>query len=60
MKEIDHSIVPLSYDLDPINVVDIIEKEVKKKWDQGWIFVKAEPDLLFESIRIYFERNVYV
>jgi len=60
MKELDHTIVPLSYNLDPSKVVDVIEKEVKKKWDDGWVFVKAEPDALFESIRIYFERNLYV
>ena len=60
MKEIDYSIVPLTYDLNPEKVVAVIEKEVKEKWDKGWLFVKAEPDSLFESIRIYFERNVYV
>ena len=60
MKEINYSIVPLSYDLKPDLVVEVIEKEVKKKWDEGWVFVKAEPDRLFESIRIYFERNIYV
>jgi len=60
MKEIDYSVVKLSYDKDPTAMVDIIEKEVKKKWDKGWVFVKAEPDALFESVRIYFERKIYV
>ena len=60
MKEVDYSIIPLAYDLKPEKVVDVIEKEVKKKWDEGWLFIKAEPDKLFESIRIHFERNVYV
>ena len=60
MKEVDYSVIPINREFKPENIVDVIEKEVKKKWDEGWVFISAEPDKLFESVRISFERNLYV
>jgi len=60
MKELCQSILDMPYTLNASKMVEQIEREVKKYWDEGWVFVKAEPDMLFESICIYFEREVVV
>jgi hypothetical protein len=36
----------------------IIEREVERWWDQGWVFLRAETDALMESVCLYFERPV--
>ena len=60
MRELRQSIVNLPFSLDAEKVVEEIEKEVRKYWNEGWVFVKAEPDGILESVCIYFEREVYV
>ncbi|MBF0432379.1 MAG: hypothetical protein HQK83_13925 [Fibrobacteria bacterium] len=60
MKELKQSVINLPLQVRPEKIVDHIEKEVKKHWDQGWLFVKAEPDKLLESVCIYFEREVII
>lgn len=36
----------------------IIEHEVEKWWDQGWVFLRADTDTLMESVCLYFERII--
>jgi len=60
MKELYQTVVKLPYSINAEQVVFQIEQEVKKYWNQGWIFVKAETDGLMESVCIYFEREVFV
>ena len=60
MKELKQSIVALPRDEKPDGVITAIESEVKKFWDEGWVFLNAEPDRLFESVCLYFEREVAV
>ena len=60
MKEFKQTVVKLPFSMDTDALINTIENEVKQYWDGGWIFLKAEPDKLFESVCIYFEREVYV
>lgn len=39
-------------------MAEIIEKDVEKWWDEGWVFLRAETDLLMESVCLYFEREI--
>lgn len=38
----------------------IIENEVEKWWNQGWVFLKADTDRLMESVCLYFERPILI
>jgi hypothetical protein len=60
MKELKQSIVFLPRNKKPEKIIAAIESEVKKYWDIGWAFVNAEPDKLFETVCLYFEREVPV
>ncbi len=59
MKELRHSIIPLPYDWKPKRVMQEVEAEAKKWWDEGWVVVEAKPDRLLESILISFERRIF-
>lgn len=39
-------------------MADVIEREVERWWDQGWVFLHAETDALMESVCLYFEREI--
>ncbi len=58
MKELSQTVVSMSLYSSPTKILNQIEKEVKVHWDKGWIFIKAEPDKLLESVRLYFERTI--
>ena len=58
MKELRESLIPLSPDWKPEKLAVEIEREVEKWWDEGWIFLRAETDLLMESVCLFFERPV--
>ncbi len=60
MKEFDQSVIELPQNLNPKVILKEIEKETERKWNEGWYFVKAEPDALGESLRLFFERKFYV
>lgn len=60
MKELRQSVVQVAHPLDQTRVLDEIEAEVKKYWEEGWVFVRAEPDRLLSSVCIFFEREVHV
>ncbi|MFC1585041.1 hypothetical protein ACFL5V_05805 [Fibrobacterota bacterium] len=60
MKESRQSLISLSYPMNSQETITMIEGEVKKFWDDGWVFVKAEPDKLLESVCLYFEREIHV
>jgi hypothetical protein len=34
----------------------VIEREVEKWWNEGWVFLNAETDALLESVCLFFER----
>jgi hypothetical protein len=36
----------------------LIEYEVEKWWNEGWVFLRAETDSLMESVCLFFERPV--
>ena len=48
--------IPLSQDWKPEDTARVIHDEVEKKWNQGWIFLRAETDALLESVCLYFDR----
>lgn len=35
----------------------VIEREVERWWDEGWVFLRAETDALMESVCLFFERE---
>lgn len=39
-------------------MAEVIEREVEKWWDQGWVFLRAETDALMESVCLFFEREI--
>ncbi|MDQ3001062.1 MAG: hypothetical protein M3Y08_07350 [Fibrobacterota bacterium] len=58
MKERRESLIPISADWKPEAMARIIEHEVEKWWDQGWVFLRADTDTLMESVCLYFERII--
>ena len=58
MKERRESLIPIAHDWKPEAMAGIIEREVEKWWDQGWVFLRADTDKLMESVCLYFERTV--
>lgn len=58
MKERRESLIPISSDWKPEAMARIIEREVEKWWDQGWVFLRADTDRLMESVCLYFERTI--
>ena len=58
MKERRESLIPIPPDWEPGKMALIIEREVERWWDQGWVFLRAETDALMESVCLYFERPV--
>ena len=60
MKEYRDSVLPLQPNWKPEIVAEEILNEVERWYDQGWCFIKAEPDALWENIHISFERTFMV
>ncbi len=58
MKEKRESIIPLPPNWDPEKTAEIVQAEVEKWWNEGWVLLTAEPDRLFESVCLYFERTL--
>jgi hypothetical protein len=58
VKERRESLIPIPFDWDPAEMATTIEKEVEKWWDEGWIFLRADTDLLMESVCLFFEREI--
>jgi len=58
VKERRESLIPIPPDWKPEVLARIIEREVEKWWDQGWVFLKAETDALMESVCLFFERPI--
>jgi hypothetical protein len=48
--------IPLAPDWDPRETATAIHDEVERKWNEGWVFRRAEADALLESVCLYFER----
>jgi hypothetical protein len=59
MRQLKQSILKLPNSLDAGQTLKQVEAEVNKYWEQGWVFVKAEPDSVFESVCLYFEREIH-
>jgi hypothetical protein len=58
MKERRESLIPIPPDWKPEIMARVIEREVEKWWDQGWVFLHADTDKLMESVCLYFERRI--
>ena len=58
MKERRESLIPIPPDWKPEVMARVIEREVEKWWDQGWVFLRADTDKLMESVCLFFERPV--
>ena len=58
MKERRESLIPIPADWKPEALAPILEREVEKWWNEGWVFLRAETDKLMESVCLYFERTV--
>lgn len=58
MKERRESLIPIPPDWKPEAMARIIENEVEKWWNEGWVFLKADTDRLLESVCLYFERPI--
>lgn len=58
MKERRESLIPIPADWKPEAMARIIEREVEKWWDEGWVFLHADTDKLMESVCLFFERRV--
>jgi hypothetical protein len=58
MKERRESLIPIPPDWKPEAMARVIEREVEKWWDQGWVFVRADTDKLMESVCLFFERRI--
>jgi hypothetical protein len=48
--------IPLPPDWDPAETARRIHAEAERKWDEGWVFLRAETDALMESVCLYFQR----
>jgi hypothetical protein len=58
MKERRESLIPIPPDWKPEIMARVIEREVEKWWDEGWVFLRADTDKLMESVCLYFERRL--
>jgi hypothetical protein len=58
VKERRESLIPIPPDWKPEAMAKVIEREVEKWWDQGWVFLRADTDKLMESVCLYFERKI--
>jgi hypothetical protein len=58
VKERRESLIPIPPDWKPARMAEVIEREVEKWWDQGWVFRHAETDALMESVCLFFEREI--
>ncbi|MEO6094636.1 MAG: hypothetical protein ABIW76_02805 [Fibrobacteria bacterium] len=58
MKERRESLIPIPPDWKPEAMARVIEREVEKWWDEGWVFLRADTDKLMESVCLYFERRI--
>jgi hypothetical protein len=58
MKERRESLIPIPPDWKPEIMARVIEREVEKWWDEGWVFLRADTDKLMESVCLYFERRI--
>lgn len=58
MKERRESLIPIPPDWQPARMAAIIETEVEKWWNEGWVFLRAETDALMESVCLFFEREL--
>ena len=56
VKERRESLIPIPPDWKPEIMARVIEREVEKWWDEGWVFLSAETDALMESVCLFFER----
>jgi hypothetical protein len=56
MKERRESLIPIPPDWNPETLALVIEREVEKWWNQGWVFLRADTDRLMESVCLFFER----
>lgn len=52
------SLIPIPPDWKPQALARVIEREVEKWWDEGWVFLHAETDALMESVCLFFERPI--
>lgn len=57
MDNEDCTLLPLPPDWKPEDVAEIIHREAEKRWNAGWVFVRAETDALMESVQLYFARH---
>ena len=48
--------IPLPPEWKPEDMAEAIHAEAEKRWNAGWVFVRAETDALMESLRLYFTR----
>lgn len=60
MKEIRESLISIPPNWQPEIMAKVIELEVEKWWNQGWVFTRADTDKLLESVCLFFERQVFV
>ena len=60
MKERGESLIQIPADWKPEVMARVIEIEVEKWWDEGWVFVKADTGKLLESVCLFFERKVFI
>lgn len=60
MKERRESLIPIPTDWKPELMAKVIEMEVEKWWDEGWVFLRADTDKLLESVCLFFERRVFL
>lgn len=58
MKERRESLISIPPDWKPEAMARVIEREVEKWWDQGWVFIRADTDKLMESVCLFFERRI--
>ena len=58
MKERSEALIPIPPNWDPDTMARVIEQETEKRWNEGWVFLRAETDALMESVCLFFERPV--
>jgi hypothetical protein len=58
VKERRESLIPIPPDWKPEVLARVIEHEVEKWWNEGWVYLNAETDALMESVCLFFERPI--
>lgn len=58
VKERRETLIPIPPDWEPVAMAAIIEREMEKWWNQGWVFLRADTDALMESVCLFFEREL--